>query len=317
MPSPDVPARPVRNGAATDVEPPAAGPAVRPGSSAPVRDLLLAYLQEQLAELLLQQRRLQASETEAIHKMRVSTRRLRSALASYRRLLPGEPALTLRADLRWLARVLGAARDAQVMRHRLQDLLASQPPDLILGPVPARIDEELLNEYTAALAVIREELDGDRYRRMVEGLQALVLRPDWLEAAAGPGRETAERMIRKDQARLRDRVLQAQAESDVAARAEILHEARKDAKRLRYAAETWIPAGGAEARTMVEAAEALQKALGEHQDSVVARALLRRLGTAPGESGFTYGRLHALEEQRAEAAEGLFTRLWQDFPHIP
>lgn len=295
------------------------GPGIRPAAEVPARELLLDYLQEQLGELLREQERVQAGETDAIHKMRVSTRRLRSALASYRKLLSPEPARFLRAELKWLAQVLGAARDAQVMRHRLQDLVASQPPELVLGSVSARIDEELLADYNAALRIISEELAGERYHRAVEGLKALVAEPAWTAEGAGQDRSAASRMIRKDRARLRSRVRLARREEDREARAEILHEARKDAKRLRYAAEIWRPAGGQAAESMVDAAEGLQKVLGEHQDSVVARALLRRLGSAAGagETGFTYGRLHAIEEHRADAAEKQFRRLWKDFPDVP
>ncbi|MBD8045172.1 CHAD domain-containing protein [Arthrobacter sp. Sa2BUA2] len=318
MASPDLPAAGAqRRDDPAPAVPRQGGPGTRPGGEVPARKLLLDYLQEQLKELLREQERVQAGEADAIHKMRVSTRRLRSALASYRRLLSPEPARFLRSELKWLAQVLGAARDAQVMRHRLQDLVASQPPELVLGSVSARIDEVLLADYNAALRTISKELAGERYHRAVEGLQALAADPGWTEA--GQDRSTAGRMIRKDRARLRSRVRQARREHDREARAEILHEARKDAKRLRYAAETWRPAGGQAAEAMVDAAEALQKILGEHQDSVVARALLRRLGSTAGsgEDGFTYGRLHAIEEGRADAAEKQFRRLWKDFPKLP
>ena len=314
-------ARAVRRGSTL----PAAVPGREGGTVAPpcgggqARELLLAYLQEQVGELLAQEQRLRAKEADAIHKMRVSTRRLRSALASYRSLLPPEPAGTLRAELKWLAQVLGTARDAQVMRHRLQDLVAAQPPELVLGPVSARIDEVLLSDYTAAVGSIGVELEGERYRRIVDGLSALVSEPAWLPDAEPSGRETAERMIRRDRARLRSRIRRAKAEEDSEARAEILHDARKEAKRLRYAAEVWKPAGGQAAEVMADAAEGLQKTLGEHQDSVVTRAMLRRLGSAAGsgENGFTYGRLHAIEEMRAEAAERQFRRLWKHFPKGP
>lgn len=294
-------------------------PQTRSGRSGPVKDLLLAYLQEQLDELLRQQARVQAEEPDAIHKMRVSTRRLRSALASYRQLLAPEPARRLRNELKWLAQVLGGARDAQVMRHRLQELVAAEPPDLVLGPVSARIDEELLSEYTAALRTVHRELEGRRYRRLVGELSGLVAQPGWLPAASVPGGPAAERLIRKDRTRLRSRVREAKAEQDPQLRARILHEARKDAKRLRYAAEAWGPAGGSAAQAMVDAAEGLQKSLGEHQDSVVTRSLLRWMGSTagPGENGFTYGRLHAIEERRARAAEKRFRRLWKDFPRAP
>jgi hypothetical protein len=46
--------------------------------------------------------------------------------------------------------------------------------------------------------------------------------------------------------------------------------------------------------------------LAELQDTVVTRELCRRLGIVANEAGensFTYGRLHALEEERAKCAE--------------
>jgi CHAD domain-containing protein len=85
-----------------------------------------------------------------------------------------------------------------------------------------------------------------------------------------------------------------------------LHEARKADKRVRYMCELVIPVVGEPARRLHHQAEKLQKLLGDHQDSVVARATLRRLAAeahAKGHSAFTYGLLYALEHQRAEQVE--------------
>jgi hypothetical protein len=49
--------------------------------------------------------------------------------------------------------------------------------------------------------------------------------------------------------------------------------------------------------------EAIQEILGAHQDSVLIRAELHQLAVAAhhnGENAFTYGRLHALEQTRAD-----------------
>ena len=290
-----------------------AAPVAGPGGAA--GEALLAYVSEQYAEMLRQEKRLLAGESDAIHKMRVSTRRLRSVLASYRRLLPEEPAGRIRAELKWLAQLLGAARDAQVMRHRMQELVAAQPDELVRGPVSERIDAELTARYNDAVKAIHRELDADRYSALVQELGVLLEDPQLTGPADKPARKVGRRLIRRDLHRLRRRVREARNEPDDAQRAEIFHEARKDAKRLRYAAEAYVPVGGKRATDMVEAAETVQKALGEHQDSVVTRELLVRLGAHPGRggSGFTYGRLHAVEEERARAAEKRFRRLWKGF----
>jgi CHAD domain-containing protein len=58
--------------------------------------------------------------------------------------------------------------------------------------------------------------------------------------------------------------------------------------------------------------EAVQEALGEHQDSVLARGRLRTLGLAATsvEAAFLYGRLHALEEARAAPFHHRFDDAW-------
>ena len=62
---------------------------------------------------------------------------------------------------------------------------------------------------------------------------------------------------------------------------------------------------GRPARRFATAMEQLQETLGDVQDGVVSREVLRELGARghlAGENGFTFGRLHALEQARAEAA---------------
>jgi CHAD domain-containing protein len=95
------------------------------------------------------------------------------------------------------------------------------------------------------------------------------------------------------------------------------HEARKKAKRLRYAAESAIPLFHGRAETLASAAEAVQEVLGERQDTVVSRQKLRECGISAhlsGENGFTFGRLHALEQQRAAQLEQAFPAVWEDVP---
>lgn len=92
-----------------------------------------------------------------------------------------------------------------------------------------------------------------------------------------------------------------------------LHEARKKAKRTRYAAEAAEPVLGKPAKTMVKSMKALQNRLGEHQDSVMARQALRELSAvahAAGESAFTYGLLHEREAQRAVRVEAELPGFW-------
>jgi hypothetical protein len=77
------------------------------------------------------------------------------------------------------------------------------------------------------------------------------------------------------------------------------------------------PVGGKRAQRVAEAAHRVQQLLGVHQDTVLTRDVLRRLGAGSvlqNENGFSYGRLHALEQFAAEKAEAAFRREWKRFP---
>jgi CHAD domain-containing protein len=90
---------------------------------------------------------------------------------------------------------------------------------------------------------------------------------------------------------------------------------RKAAKRLRYATEVAAPALGGRAKKLVKKVKAVQELLGEHQDSVVARGLLRELGaaaTTDGGNGFAFGWLLREEQVRAERVEDDLDAAWAE-----
>jgi CHAD domain-containing protein len=67
---------------------------------------------------------------------------------------------------------------------------------------------------------------------------------------------------------------------------------------------------GNSAGKFAAAMESVQELLGEHQDSTVARDLLRRLG-AGNRNGFTFGILYGREEARARAARTELPEVWE------
>ena len=93
-----------------------------------------------------------------------------------------------------------------------------------------------------------------------------------------------------------------------------MHAARKAGKRLRYATEVAGPRSGSRKR-FAKALKGFQNALGEHQDTVVARAVLRELGAqahAAGENGFSFGVLHGQDAARAARIAAQLPALWAD-----
>lgn len=279
------------------------------GSAAAV---LTDYLAAQLAAVLGRDADVRTSEPDAVHKVRVATRRTRSVLSTFRPLFDRTLTDPLREELKWFAGMLGAARDVEVQREHLLAAVAAEPDELVLGPVAARIEVELRSDYSAAHRALMEAMDSARYFRMLDALEAVASTPPFTELAGGHAKKVLAKRVRVACRKLHA-LGSAEAPAQADARDHWLHEIRKAAKRVRYAGELAEPALGRSARALVAAAEELQETLGDHQDSVVIRQTLRAIGVRmhlDGENTFTLGRLHALEQVRADAAEAAFNRGW-------
>jgi CHAD domain-containing protein len=281
----------------------------------PASEVVHARLSEQLSELTRREGEVRRDVADGVHQMRVALRRLRSALATFRPLLDRDVSEPLRAELAWIAGVLGAARDAEVMAGRLQRALAAEPAELVVGPVTRHVDETLLGTYRHARASAVEAMDSPRYRLLRDQVESLVAAPPWTPLAAGPARTVLPERMRSDWKRLRRRARAAERAPDPAQRAERLHETRKAAKRARYTAETLVPVYGSDARRLAVAIKRVQTVLGEHHDSVVTQELLTRLAARAqerGEQTFTYGLLYAREQARLAATQDEYALAWHD-----
>jgi CHAD domain-containing protein len=279
--------------------------------------VVVAYLAEQVQALIAEDPRVRISADDAVHQMRVATRRLRTALATFRPLFAEGVVEPLRAELKWLGGLLGAARDAEVMRARLKAELAAQPSELVLGPVRRRVDLELGQAYREAHKHIITALDGDRYLALIATLEEFVAQPPLSERAATAAAAELRTRVRhacRRVAKATGGLETVRAGADPAAMDHHLHEVRIAAKRARYAAEAVRPVIGKPAKAVATAMEEVQETLGNHQDAVVERQWLRDLSVRAflaGENGFTFGRLHGLTDARAEHDEERFTEVWK------
>jgi CHAD domain-containing protein len=237
---------------------------------------------------------------EAVHQTRVATRRLRALLRTFAPLFETERATRLEAELKWFAAELGEVRDREVLRTRLARAVDDLPAYLVVGPVAQRIDEVLLAELRQHADALLATMRDVRYRILLADLAEWRVHPPFTPAASKPARSLSEQVAAAEH-KLAKRLKRAGAKQ---AADEELHAARKAGKRARYAAEAAAPALGKHANMLAKAAANLQTLLGEHQDSIVATELLRRIADQvadEGENAFTYGILVA--DQRRSAAE--------------
>lgn len=273
-------------------------------------DLLQSYLRRQIDDLGQQGPLVATGGPEAVHRVRVAARRLRSALATYRPLLQPHSTDHLRDELRWLGRLLAPARDAYVQRHQVEGLLREEPPELVSRAAVRVVTEELGSRYDAGRAAAAAGLAGKRFGRMMRALEALACDPPLAAGHAPVDRPQLWVLVERDWHRLRVRA-EGAARSGPSDRDRALHGVRKAAKRLRYAAESTAPELGEPALRLAARAREVQDVLGEHQDTVVVRrtllALAARVADPP--AGFTLGRLHAREQQRATELERRYAEL--------
>ncbi|MDO9352185.1 MAG: CHAD domain-containing protein, partial [Solirubrobacteraceae bacterium] len=257
---------------------------------------------------------------DGVHQLRVTCRRLRGALATYRPLVDREVTDPVRDELRWVARTLGDGRDAEVMHVLLRELVADLPRSQVHGPVRRRLDRTYAARLRAADRHAQRVLDSPRYRRLLGRLEALVTQPPWTEAADKPADTVLRKRVARDWNRLEERVALVHALEEAgdgtrdAAYDEALHDVRKAAKRLRYACETLEYGWGKDAKRLRKAAQEVTQVLGDRQDTAVLRVDLRRVAraaAAAGESAFTYGVLHAREEARGAQREAEFAEVWE------
>ena len=276
-------------------------------------EVLLAHLREQVQQVQTQDLPVRLDAPDAVHKMRVATRRLRSALTTFKPLVAADVARPLGGELKWLAGELGAARDAEVMRDRVRAAVAGEGQALPPDPAAAIVDAELGQTYRAAHDRLLAEMDGERYHALLSALDVLVTAPPWTKKAAAKAGKALPARVAHSYALVRRIVEEAGATPAGDQREELLHDARKAAKRARYAAESVSRIFGADAVAFAKAMEAVQEALGEHQDSVLTRERLRDLArhTSSTEAAFLYGRLHALEESGASQSQRHFDAAWK------
>lgn len=296
-------------------------PPRRPQPKGPASAVLLSYLNDQVEALKTHDPGVREGAPDAVHQLRVAARRMRSVLASFRALTDKETAQVLREELQWLAGSVGAARDLEVMRTHLDELISAEPADLVIGPVKEHLKDQLGAEYEAALADGLAAMASDRYFRLLDALDGFLAAPPLTGPAHKKAPKTVGRLVNAERQRLKVAVKSLDGVSDTESVSAALHEIRKSAKRLRYAAEAAVPVFGKRAARIARTAEEVQTILGDHQDSVVIREKLRSLAAVPreggGPDGFTYGRLHALEEQRGADSRALFLTAWQEAPLKP
>lgn len=217
----------------------------------------------------------QGSAPEGVHQMRIALRRLRTICVLFRRKIPSPAFDAINGEARWLMRQLGQARDWDVFATVIASRIAPTTPEVDFSLLREAIEQQRLSSYGRLQAV----LDDPRYSRFLLSLGHWVERRSWrndidsdaLAVLSQPIPVLANKIL----ARLQRKALKRGAhfrQLDIAAQ----HSLRIELKKLRYAAEFFLPlyAGHAPAKRYVAHLAGLQKSLGRVCDIASIRRLL-------------------------------------------
>lgn len=238
----------------------------------------------------------EAQDSDAVHQMRVALRRMRAALAMFKRALPCAEFDLLRGEAKVIASAFGPARECDVFRATAESGPLAHPDrpencDTLL----ATIEERRMAGYDSA----RSRLEDRDTTLFVLKVESLLARRAWRNALSGPElaqlTAPAAEFARHTLDRLRNRALK-RGRKQVELSDEARHELRIALKNLRYGAEFYRGLFGRrrDAQTYLRTVSRLQDLLGAHNDAVTAKQFLSGLPTthdadAERASGFILG----------------------------
>jgi CHAD domain-containing protein len=281
---------------------------------APASQVLTAYLREHAHALVTMDPMVRRRRPDAVHQMRVASRRLRSTLRTFGAIVSDTITADLAAELRWLGRVLGTARDAEVQARRLSEYAHDTDVEQLLGPVQARIQAHFARAAGSAMDDVLAALRSQRYYALLDRLDTIIANPPPGRAGRAPARVSIPAAVRRSCRKARRRMRTAWRTSPGPARDGALHRARRAAKQARYAAEAAVPIAGGNATRLARRLKKVQTVLGDHQDTVVGRHLARELAIeahAAGESAYSYGLFYERDACRAGRLEDRARQAWR------
>lgn len=225
---------------------------------------------------------LAGSDPEGVHQMRVSLRRMRSALSVFRRVIDRDRCAWAKEELKWLASSLGPARDWDVFGMDILD------PVRGFGVDDAAIDDLRVGveaQRKLAYTQVRDALNSPRYTRFLIGMSQFIATEGWRpaeipsgHALAQPIGDVADSILARALRRL-IKTGRGLGKMSIEQR----HEARIELKKFRYATDflhSLYPEN--RVRPFMKSLSRMQNQFGHLNDVAVAQGLLSELTAEKG-----------------------------------
>ncbi|HNP62255.1 MAG TPA: CYTH and CHAD domain-containing protein [Nitrospirales bacterium] len=233
-------------------------------SSAPPTDHIRESLQSQYLQMLQNDPGTRLGrDSEALHQMRVATRRMRAIIRAVSAFLAPQWTEPVRQELAWVGSLLGEVRDWDVLLESFHQNFHD------FSPSEQRSFHTILKNFddqrSVARAKLLEGLGSDRYLNLLTHFENSLIHLPFQ-----PNPFTLTELARKAFQKIQDRA----NTSDSLFRKSELHHTRRLLKRARYAVELAEPLLGKRAKRFIQQAKVVQDLLGFHQDAVVAEQRL-------------------------------------------
>jgi CHAD domain-containing protein len=207
---------------------------------------------------------LDSGDIEAVHDMRVATRRLRSALRDFAPVLRKSPLRSVNKDLKKLADSLGAARDLDVAIVALEELKTKASDKAVKAGIQKLVDERREKRQEAQLD-LRQALAVSAIEDLQKRFHGAV------EKAARPKKRSKRiSFTNAGRAAVTDSLQEfchLSASLYAPQQVKKLHKLRISAKRLRYAIELFTACWGKHIEPFAAEIAEMQSYLGEVHDA--------------------------------------------------
>ena len=252
---------------------------------------------------------------EGVHQLRVSLRRLRSALDLMRSVGALGNLEALRSEAKWLAQGLSAARDWDVFQLDTLPAIAKACPSVAGFDALARVAAE---RQADAYRKARNALDDRRCALFLIGLGGWIetrgwrngVAPEDLGRLAEPAVNFAERVLSEQHAKVLKRGRRFKSLT-----ADELHRVRLATKRLRYLSEFLLPLyeDRKSARKFARRLAGLQEDLGVFNDMAVTASLLDGLGAEDRDSTIAAAAIAGWQARSSIGVQQALQGSWPDF----
>ena len=213
---------------------------------------------------------------EAVHQGRVAVRRLRAAMTLFKPMVFDIAYRRLRGELKWLAQMLGAARDRDVLRANLLEQATGDEACAQASELASRFEAERLRARQAAV----EALNSERGRILLLDLALWIEDGRWKRQSSDvtgePIQSFAGLRLRKRHKKL------VRQGADLAHLAPgPRHKVRIEAKELRYMADFFVDCPGIvhdhrSLKKLIDCCEKMQTALGVIRDEEAIAEFMER-----------------------------------------